>query len=338
MGRVSVAGLVLSAVVFATVASPVSISAQTPQGAAAKSSMKPEEITEFAKIQIAIAQAHDSVSAEIAQPRNKKAETQDALQAKLRTQVTEILHHGGMTEVDYRRKTYAVSTEPETRKSFDSVVAKLTGVPTPGQVAPSAPPRVPPASLPAGAVGTHIGHVINGFADTPNGMGLLPTAMAEAKTAAQHAGLAARDPNNLDAMKLHAGHVINALDPTIVAAGPGLGYGVKRAALGAATHIELAAKAPGASPNVIMHAQHVATASRNAVARADQMIAIAKQVQAATAAPDAAALISQLVSLSQQLIAGADTNGDGRIGWEEGGLQLADDHVMLMIAGEAKKP
>jgi hypothetical protein len=316
---------------------PASLIAQTPQGAAAKSSMKPDEITAFAKVQIAIAQAHDSVSAEIAQPRNKKAEAQDGLQAKLRTQVAEILHHSGMTADEYRRKTYAVSTEPETRRSFDSVVAKLTGVPTPGQVAPSAPPRVPPASLPAGAVGAHIGHVINAFADTPNGMSLLATAFAEAKTAAQHAGLAARDPANLDAMKLHVGHVLNALDPSIMPTGPGLGYGVKRAALGAATHIELAAKAPGASPNVIMHAAHVATASRNAVARADQMIAIGKQVQAATSAPEAAALISQLVSLSQQLVAGADTNGNGRIDVEEGGLQMADDHVMLMIAGEQKK-
>ena len=40
------------------------------------------------------------------------------------------------------------------------------------------------------------------------------TAMAEARVAVQHAGLAARNPANLDAMKLHAGHVINAVDPT----------------------------------------------------------------------------------------------------------------------------
>ena len=33
-------------------------------------------------------------------------------------------------------------------------------------------------------------------------------------------------------IQTHAGHVINAIDPTIVAQGPGLGYGVKKAAQG----------------------------------------------------------------------------------------------------------
>jgi hypothetical protein len=165
-------------------------------------------------------------------------------------------------------------------------------------------------------------------------------ALAEAKTAAQHAALAARNPTSLDAMKLHAGHIINAIDPTIVTTGPGLGYGLKKAALGIVTHIELAAKAPGASQNVVMHASHVATSARNTVVRADQVLALAKQVQASTSAADAALLINQLVSLTSQLTAGADANGDGKIGWQEneGGLQQAQEHVTLMLAGEGIKP
>ena len=97
------------------------------------------------------------------------------------------------------------------------------------------------------AAHTHIGHVADGWRDTPDNQGLLPTAIAEAKIAAQHAALAAKDPSNLDAMKRHTGHVLNAVDPEAMANGPGLGYGVKRAAAGAATHIELAAKSDGAS-------------------------------------------------------------------------------------------
>jgi hypothetical protein len=148
--------------------------------------------------------------------------------------------------------------------------------------------------------------------------------------------LASRAATNLDMMKTHAGHVLNALDPTVMATGPGLGYGVKKAATGVATHIELAAKAQGASANVIMHATHIATSARNTVQRADKAIAIAQQIQAATTAADAAALVSQLVSITDQLINGADTNGDGRITWEEGegGLQQADDHVALMLKAE----
>jgi hypothetical protein len=46
--------------------------------------------------------------------------------------------------------------------------------------------------------------------------------------------------------------------------------------------------------------------------------------------------MSQIVSLTEQLVAGADKNGDGRITWEEGegGLQQAQEHVNLMLAAE----
>jgi len=164
--------------------------------------------------------------------------------------------------------------------------------------------------------------------------------MAEARTAAQHAQLAGRQPGNLDYMKVHAGHVINAIDPGIVAAGPGLGYGLKKAATGVVTHIELAAGAPGASPNVILHAKHIATSARNTLQRAEQILALAQQIRAATSATEAVALVSQMASLADQLIVGADANADGKITWDvgEGGLQHADEHVKLMLAAEMKPP
>ncbi len=57
--------------------------------------------------------------------------------------------------------------------------------------------------------------MINAWGDTPMGAGLLPTAIAAARIAATHAGLAARQPTNLEYMKTHAGHVLNAIDPTL---------------------------------------------------------------------------------------------------------------------------
>jgi hypothetical protein len=330
--RAFLRGLAGTAACVAMSAAPRVVSAQ----AAATPQMGKDEITAFAKVQVAISQAHDSTDAKLAQARNKKENVQSDLQDKLRAQIAEILHHNGMTEEDYQRKTFIVSTNQEVRKSFDAVVAQLTGVPTPGQLPATAARAV--VAVPAGPVGVHIGHVLNAFGDTPNGQGLLPVAIADTRVAAQHATLAARNPANLDAMKLHAGHVINALDPTIVAAGPGSGYGVKKAAAGVAAHIDLAAKAQGASANVIMHANHVATCSKNTIARADQLIALAKQVQAATDAAAAAALVNQMIPLAQQLMAGVDTNGDGRITWEEGGLQQASEHMDLMLAGEPKPP
>ena len=176
------------------------------------------------------------------------------------------------------------------------------------------------------AAHTHIGHVADGWRDTPDNQGLLPTAIAEAKIAAQHAALAAKDPSNLDAMKRHTGHVLNAVDPEAMANGPGLGYGVKRAAAGAATHIELAAKSDGASGGVTTHSNHIATSARNTVARADEIIALAGKIQMASSASAAAPLVAELNTLAEQLITGVDANGDGRTGWQEGegGLQQAE--------------
>lgn len=182
----------------------------------------------------------------------------------------------------------------------------------------------------------HIGHVMDKWRDTPDGLGFLPTAMAEAKIAAQHAGLAVKSSDNLDRMKLHAGHVIHAVDPSVVMKGPGLGYGVKKGAAGAAQHIGLAAKSDGASRNVQTHANHVSTSANNTVTRADEIVAIAQQVQASSSVTEAAKLTERLNMLAAQLIAGADANGDGRIGWQEGegGLEQANQHMGLMKKGE----
>ncbi|HEY6218844.1 MAG TPA: hypothetical protein VIV65_02235 [Gemmatimonadaceae bacterium] len=326
----------LSALAF-LLALPVFAGAQVhpdhPQAAAP--AMSRDDIVAFAKVNVAIGKERDSTQTLLALARNAKFEQQTALRDTLHMKIVEILHHAGMSDQEFQHKTFVVSTDGASRKIFDSVVAQLTGVPTPGQVPVSAAAAAQ-VKVPDGPLGTHIGHVMNGFADTPGGQGLLPVAMAEARVAIQHAGLAARAPTSLDGMKLHAGHVINAMDPTLVTTGPGLGYGFKKAATGVATHIDLAAKTAGASTNAVTHANHVATAARSAVTRADQVIALAQKIQAATTAEEAAALVNQLVPLTQQLVAGVDLNGDGRITWDggEGGLQQAQEHVTLLLAGE----
>jgi hypothetical protein len=304
------------------------------QHAAQPSPLSQAEINKLATIQIGIDAARDSADVQMAMVGNKKDEILKAVREKLHADVEAVYKRGGTTQADYEKKTYLLSTNAQARFLFDSTLAKMTGNPIPGQVVAAA--AKPLIKVPAGQVGVHIGHVVNSFADTPDKQGLLPVAEAEAKTAAQHALLASKAPTNLAGMKLHAGHVINAIDPTIEAKGPGLGYGVKRAATGIATHIELAAKTAGASPNVVTHANHIATSANNTVARCDQIVALAKQVQAATDAPAAAALISQLVSLTSQLSSGVDANGDGKITWEkgEGGLDQVQQHVNLMLAAE----
>jgi hypothetical protein len=298
--------------------------------------MPREDVIAFAKVSLSVAQVRDSLQKELTRARNKTPQAQAQLREQLATGIEEVLHHAGISDAEYSRKTYLVSTDSASRAIFDSTIAKLTGAPLPGQLGAV----VPAVTVPAGPVGVHLGHILNGFSDTPKGLGLLRTAMEEARTAVVHAGLAARDPENLAAMKTHAGHVINAVDPTIVSAGPGLGYGVKRAALGVATHVDLAAKTPGASPNVVTHAGHVAASARNTVQRVDAIVALAQKIQAATAAAEAAALVTQLVSLTNELVVGKDADADGKVTWKdgEGGLQQCEEHVMLLLAGEKQAP
>ena len=185
-------------------------------------------------------------------------------------------------------------------------------------------------------VHAHIGHVMDGFRSTPDGQGLLPTAIAEAKIAAQHAALVAGSADNLDGMKRHAGHVLHAVDPSEISSGPGLGFGVKPAAVGASRHIRMAADSEGASGNVTTHTQHVETSTNNTVQRSDELIALAKAIQEATTVASAATAAERLNTLAAQLISGHDANGDGRIGWQEneGGLQQAEQHANIMKKGE----
>jgi hypothetical protein len=320
--------LTLLAVTFTAAATTAATQQPAGPSGPASLSMSRGEIVTLATAQVAINAAHDSSNVQLAKQANKKADVQGQLMGKFRADVAEILHHAGMTDAEFRRRTYVVSVDTGTRRIYDSVVVALTGAALPGVMAGIA--KLP---VPAGLVGVHIGHVVNGFAEAPQLMGLLPATMAEARIANAHATLASRQPTNLEYMKTHAGHVINALDPTIVTAGPGLQYGVKKAANGVITHMELAARAEGATPGVTVHAEHIETCARNTIVRADQLIALAQRVIASTNAADAAAIVTQMISLAEQLIEGADANNDGRITWEpnEGGLRHADEHAKLML-------
>ncbi len=182
----------------------------------------------------------------------------------------------------------------------------------------------------------HMGHVTDGWGDTPDGKGLLPTAMAEAEIAIQHAGFAANKPDDLAWMQTHTRHVLHAIDPAVEANGPGLGYGVAAGAGGSAAHINFASESDGASDNVRAHAVHVATSSQNTVARAARIVAQGKKVLSATDTADAAGHVKRIVALTNQLLAGTDADGDGTISWSEGegGLNEAMAHMGYMAKGE----
>jgi hypothetical protein len=307
--------------------------------ASAASAMSRDELTRFARINLAIGKVRDSVQLALGLAENNPDKPAQALRDHLRQRVSEILAANKMTDQEFRHTTFLLSSDDATRAVFDTVVSQITGIPLPSKLLPASATGTL-VKVPPGMVGAHIGHVVNAFQDTPAEQGLLPMAFAEARVAILHAGLAAKAPTNLQAMHTHAGHVINALDPTIITTGPGLGYGMKKAALGVATHIELAAKTNGASANVIAHSMHIAMAARSSAARADSVVALAQRIQMATSAADAAPMAAQLATMTQQLIDGVDLNKDGKISWDggEGGLQQAQDHVNLMLAAEKMPP
>lgn len=316
----------INAALACALALPAALSAQS-----SAKKLTPEEINKLATVHAAILVVQDSVDRELTMQKNKKDESQQELREKMRTQVANVLKKYSMPDSVYQRGRFIVGTDGNARHQFDSTLAVLTGAPLPGRVVAAAAPTV---AVPAGPVGTHIGHVVNSFMDTPDKAGLLPMAITEQKTALQHAQLALRAPGNLAMLQLHAGHVINALDPSIVPMGPGKGYGVKKAATGIAAHIELAAKAEGATVPQVTHSKHIAAAARSTVTRADEIIALAQKVQMATDPKAAAELMNQIAQKCDQLMTGADVNSDGRMNWDapEGGLAQVQEHVTLMLA------
>ena len=195
------------------------------------------------------------------------------------------------------------------------------------------------ASAPANASHTHIGHVADRFGNTPENRGLLATARAELEVANTHVGLGLRDPSNLASMKTHAGHVLNAIDPSAEDEGPGLGYGLKRAVDGAIQHLGMAAEAPVATQNVKTHNRLVQAAMANVQIWTNQIVPLVAEARAATEAWQAASAMSQIQILTGKILNGHDADDDGEVTHKsfEGGLRQIEPLVALMKAGEGLK-
>lgn len=175
------------------------------------------------------------------------------------------------------------------------------------------------------------------YPDTPNGQGLLATALAEADIALQHARLGAEDSLTLVPMRRHANHAVHALDPAVVAGvGPGLGYGVRRAASEAGHIMETVTATDSLSQNVSVHALAIATSLANAVQWSDQAVELAQQIQRTSSVTTALPLVRRLESLCHAIRWGRDADGDDVVGWHqgEGGLAQAEYHMNALRRGE----
>lgn len=174
--------------------------------------------------------------------------------------------------------------------------------------------------------------ITTAFFDTPNRMGLLPTGMAEAEIAAAYVRLAGRDSTNVGAMSGGMIHVLHAIDPDLTGGGAGLGYGFRRAAEGVRTAIQLATSVEGAPESLLYHAPFIESAATGAMARADDAVALARQIQGSTDAASTLRLVDRLAAVVRSMTWGEDRDGDGRIGADasEAGLAQALYHLELV--------
>ncbi len=186
---------------------------------------------------------------------------------------------------------------------------------------------------------THIGHVVSSWKDTPSERGLLPTAFKESLVAAAHANYAVNAADDLSTMKMHAGHVRHAIDPALESGGPGLGYGLIKAATGAIAHITLASEAGDASEAVKNHAVHVIASLNAAIARSTAALTEADAIIAAADTTKALEHATKLATLTKGALMGVDINSDGKISWDddEGGLKIADKHMGFILKAEGLK-
>lgn len=191
-----------------------------------------------------------------------------------------------------------------------------------------------PTASAQSAAHRHVGHVAESWNDTPENVGLLAAAQAEAEVAAQHAKLAA-EAEDLDGIKRHVLHVLHAVD-AVAERGPGKGYGLVKAAQGVARHIGMAGESDDASDAVKAHSLHVKTAAENVAAWAQSIQEKAAEVEAATELTGARALAEEIATMTEAIVSGMDADGDGRISWGEGegGLAQAAQHLELLMKAE----
>lgn len=181
----------------------------------------------------------------------------------------------------------------------------------------------------------HIGHVGDMFNGTPDNVGLLAAAQAEAEVAAAHAGYAAGS-DDLAGIQRHIVHVLHAVDPSTSERGPGAGYGLATAASGCAGHIGMAGESDDASDAVKAHSNHVGTSCSNVAMWAESIAEKAAEVAAATDMAAAKALADEIAAMTDAIVNGTDADGNGRVSWGEGegGLAQAATHLRLMKEAE----
>ena len=177
----------------------------------------------------------------------------------------------------------------------------------------------------------HLGHILTSWNDTPGEVGLVTILQKEATIAREHAEYAVTDLDDLANIQLHTRHVRHAVDPVAERSGvgPGMGYGIARAAVGVIRHMEFARDAADASASARLHAEHVITSARNIQFWAGKILDKAGQVTGGASPVASAFYAEEIVERIDWILNGRDADSDGTITWEdgEGGLTQVMEHL-----------
>ena len=160
----------------------------------------------------------------------------------------------------------------------------------------------------------HIGHAITGWPTTPGQAGLFEVAEKEARIARDHAEFAVERLDDMSLIKLHTGHVMNAIDPESNPQGPGTGFGLKRSLVESANHITFAAEADDATENTRAFAASFNRDVQVLVQRCDLMLALGEEILGTSDTRDAAALAVEMVKLATIQLDGIGAEGPEDIG------------------------
>lgn len=171
----------------------------------------------------------------------------------------------------------------------------------------------------------HIGHILSGLPGTPGDVGLATALEQELAVAQAHAGYATTDLEDLANIQLHTRHVRHAVNPAAETSGqgPGLGYGIVKAAEGIVQHMEFSRDSADASESAKIHSEHVITAARNVRFWASKIVDRAGQIIGGASPISSAFYAEENVEQLGWILNGHDADGDGTISWKEGEGGLA---------------
>ncbi|MCF6250461.1 MAG: hypothetical protein L3J75_04210 [Methylococcaceae bacterium] len=186
---------------------------------------------------------------------------------------------------------------------------------------------------------THIGHVMTGWANTPDKRGLFVTAEKAAKDAQQAAVSATGKDNSLVSIKIDVARVIvgtNSDSTKNDSNKTDLKYGVYNALNGTVNHVTYAATSPDASENIKNSIKTFSTHAQVVLNRCDLIQALGEEILITSSIDEAKLLVGELVKLTDANVNGEDIDGDSVIGTipAEYGLKQLRTQLQAMIDRE----